>query len=448
MEVKDFFDLTGLPYDEDRELRMTSFSLARVIDKSLSALREEQDDGSTSASRKKELQTHIDLLTKSRGELLSASDNNIDRSLLRAMKQKRVRAESDKLRKWVQILRSSGRSSFTKGTINARRGLTGLSRQTIQSVFESEGLTLREIELKRPSFPLNAQRILADMQRLHDLTVRLRPNNPVLPNAYSCIAYLAEFTGDASKGNEDYYRSLSAQDLCAKLRTFASHAKLTKAGVDDELGNLCKVLANALETQILDTEEHRAEFDVYVLYCGQDMTELFAHLKQATPSELREPGLAEAFLRQMRGLFHTGLGRYLEESVLLSMYNTQAGLIDDDPYYPEKVVIYVSCPLHGCVSEFESMQEAYTINTCKVCGAPLFKECAACHHMVSFSAITCPLCGTAFPDKALAHKHFPRPRELCNKTTLLLRKHLLTQGLSRTLNKAAKRSICATVCKS
>ena len=406
MDEKDFFDLTGLPYDGDNMRRIESSQLARAINRNLSLLREEHDDGSTSPSRKAELKAHIDLLARTRGLLLSANDTMLERTLYRAMMQKRVDQESLKLRQWVRILKASGRTRFTKGTINARRDSTGLSRKRIQDIFESEGLILTDIAMKRPAFPMNSSKILSDLIALQRMSSRLQPSATSEANVYSGIAFMVSYIGVGSNETAEHYRQQSTQSLRSTLRGLAADAKLAKASVDDELGNLCKGLANALETQVLDSDENRRDFDIFVVYSGSAMTELFANLKQATPNELREPALAESFLQQMRTIFRAEFGEDIDESTLLSMYNTQARIIDDEPYFPEKVVTYVQCALHGCMSDFETMQEAYTVNKCKVCGAQLFKECSACHQMVKVSATVCPMCGAAFPDKALALKHF------------------------------------------
>jgi len=163
---------------------------------------------------------------------------------------------------------------------------------------------------------------------------------------------------------------------------------------------------------VFNSEANRKSYDLFVLYKGKELTELFDAMHAATPTDLLNPIYAEHCISIISSVFGNS-------DIALAIYNDQAGL-RDDPYIPEKASFSVKCQYCMNISEFTSFSEAVKSNRCKHFGKELYKTCPNpdCKKPVLASTTRCPECGFVFANLGLFTKYYSQAEEALRQARL------------------------------
>ncbi|MCL2549144.1 MAG: hypothetical protein FWE76_08280, partial [Symbiobacteriaceae bacterium] len=430
----DFFDLTKLSFDGDA--LPVAAKVRTAIEDSLTRLRLEYANTPQNNDRFGKLGTMIELLEKCKGDLLSADGKSLNAARYRELAAPRIARLLSDLRTRLDILKSSGKGSYTPGAINLESNQSGLSRKNVEKVFQEAGFVAAPIITSStlPVEPPNFTGTYSKWQSLKALASPRYPQLASLEDIYDFVAFVAAYLSYAKGDTADGYRRRhDPEELRIVLDELAANAKLAKATSSDALGNLCKELTSAFKSQILTSPERFEAFRFHFAYKGNaELAALFELLRKAPLTQRRDPGLAEPCLLKIREVLQKELGRAVDQETVLAVYNAEAQLSGDDPYDSPRYAVEVTCSVDGHISEFATIEEAQRINQCRNCGAPLFKEClnAACRRLVPLSLTKCPICGTVFPDKERAQRSLQSAEEALLRQDLVEAERLVQSALS------------------
>ncbi|MDR1638107.1 MAG: hypothetical protein LBT59_00290 [Clostridiales bacterium] len=305
----ELFDITGLAFDPQdySEIRVKN-----AIDKSFADL-----SGllvsTTQSLEKNEIRRKLEILKKAKTTYLVDGKLTSDYA---ALAEERKKVEIDRLKASIELLKLSGITEVTTGTIIALRQATRLADKTIRAAFASEGLKIAIIDASgMPKFPTNSE--MTDKELLA-LRQAKGPNPATLCfNLYALAAYL-----QGNPDQEQAYRAKSTSDL----KEIFNETAIEIAARNDDFGKLLQSLCAHARIYVFLSEDSRHDYDTFLKY--KKMSELYATIKIVPKVILLDQRFSEMCVKKiMDGGFS-----YKEA---LAIYNKESGL-GADPYIPAK----------------------------------------------------------------------------------------------------------------
>ena len=392
MDEYDLFELTNLPFDPPEKAAKKVKAAIEKIEKELNG-----DLGTeTQKLKRDEIINKRDFLGAKKSEIFT-SDWKLNK-LYEELAKDRTDSEIENLKATVKLLKLSGKSVITSGTVKTQRAKTRLSKENVESVYLSVGFTITEIDpfSAMPKFPTNAELIYNELAALRK-SKDPNPNGADLTLATDMYAFVAYLQGEPENSAE--YCSKTSAELAKILDGYAKQYTTR----NDNLGKLCASLATNGKMYIFNSDDNRRAYEAYVLYKSSALTELFAAMKRVCKTDLKDSEFADVCIKQISEVFG-------DANTALSIYNHEAGL-KDDPYIPEKAIFYVKCAHCQNLSEFVNVEEAQKSNKCTHCGKALYQQCKRCNKKILLSADRCPECGFVFASIAMFSKYITMAEE-------------------------------------
>ena len=385
MAIFDLFDMVGLAFDPpETKAKQIQKKVGDKIAELGSALGRE-----TQQTRRDELQAQKDFLEAFKTRVLSPDGKKvIDPAYIRELAEKKVEAEKNALRAKVKLYAMAGRHTVTAAAIREQKKETKLSTDHVKEIYLEAGFEIVEMDVLSayPKFPANVDRIHAELAALRN-TKDPNPNGAdtsVAVDLYAFAAYLENDTGSIP-----LYRSMDRDKLFSLFST--SSMKFSQR--NDNLGKLCGSLSAAAKRCVFDTDENRQAYDLYLVYCAPELTDLFTTLKKCKKTELETEEFAEPCISIISKYFP-------DYKVALAIYNKEGNC----EYLPQNSHYTIKCNYCDEVSEFECEADAIKTNACKNCRKPLFKKCDKCGKPIPEFKESCPHCGYVFASAAMFSK--------------------------------------------
>lgn len=401
--IYDVFDLTGLTFDPPTE---TAKQVKKKIDQKITELGSELGSESQSA-RQKELQGKIDDLRKFSSKVLSDDGKKLNSSKLMEYAKEKTATELSSLSSTIELLYvCSGTHVITIATIRSIKKKNRLSEENIRKAFTNAGIEIIEKSPKKdildskPKFPNNADNIFSELGVLRTMKDQNpKVNLKVVTDLYSFAAYISNDTDNACS-----YRAMETKEL-SDIFSAASRKYATQ---HSDLGKICASIIGSANKFVFNSEENRAAYDLYLEYHSDELTALFAAMKNVPKDTLLSPEKANACIK-------TICKHFPDYKVALAIYNDEAGFSEDEYYLPTEWVYTIKCSFCGTVNEFKSEADAMKVNTCNNCRKPLFKKCDKCGKTVPHSFEKCPHCGYLFASAELFSKYYQQSEAALRK---------------------------------
>ncbi len=387
-EIDLFFELTGLKFDPPQ-------NNLDAVKKKIEKLDGEDVTGSDPIRRKK---------------VLDKAKKGLEKRLLGYFKpiaEKKKNVEIARLEETISFLVGFGRRDVTKKKIQEDSKRTHLSFKTVREIYESKGLRVAEDEALKfyPKFPAQKEAI---EKALEDLRNAKNKDPSALPTSgiNDLYAFAAYLSGSDPGKNVEVFRRKSAGDL---FRLFDGKSLELSLRNDDFGKTLTNVIAQA--KLVFDSEDHRREYDDWLLYNSSELTGLFARLKGLGFQKCMNDDVALTSIKRIAELFvsRSSIGKENKDNegmlykTALAIYNVEANC-QYGPLEMNDNDVFIECAECGQRREFPSLEKARDQNECKNCGKPLFRKCARCGEMVPMSEDKCPRCGSVFANAELAKK--------------------------------------------
>ena len=389
----DLFDITGLPFDPPEKAPKKIKGALDKADKSLSGAL----GTVTQQAERDELNAKIKYLKDMRVELFGADGKLTPK--MDELANARVQKAKTRLEATVRLLKLDGGDLVvTSGTIKEQRKKTKLSKESVEEIYNKHGFSIADIDplAAFPKFPANAERIYKELAQLR-VSKDPNPKGADLTLVHDLYAFAAYLEGEPENTAE--YRIHETKELESQFDSYARKNTMR----NDTLGKLCVSLATAGKKYVFDSEEHRTQYDAFLLYKSPELQELFSIIQDSIEADRREPKFANSCISKIAKVFP-------DPETALAIYNNEAGL-RTDPYIPPHLSYSVKCGNCGSTLEFSSFSEAQTAFRCSKCNEPLFRQCKRCGMLVLATVDRCPKDGYIFVGSILFQKYIAKAEE-------------------------------------
>ncbi len=393
-EIDLFFESTGLKFDP---MPAVGKKLSKIFEEATGTkIKELESSGGSGMSIRGRVT--LEVLKK-----VEEGRKKVKYKYCAALANKKKKIEVEKLQKIISSYKAAGLLEVTKKTISDYTTITKLSNGTVKGEYEKNGFKITAEDEFYPKFPAQKEAIekaLEDLRNAKDRDSSALPTSGIR-DLYAFAAYLS---GSDPGKNVEVFRQQSAGDL---FKLFDGKS-LELSQRNDDFGKAI-VGVNSRAKLVFDSEDHRREYDDWLLYNSPKLNELFNKLKSSDPIVLKKDDIAGKYIRQIAELFPAGDNSY---DTALAIYRKEAGC---DDYVPVNHRCLIVCAACNKMSEFESFDDAKKENACQGCGKTLFRKCDKCGEMVRVTDKKCPDCDYVFPDPKLFEQH-------CNDARIALQK--------------------------
>ena len=388
--IRDFFELTELPFDESAKLDKKT--VIAQVEKAKKKVASDINHFAKDMVKRDDLLAEMELLNSVYNKDAKGNET-YDPQRLEALASQRREDATNQLDLLVrsEILRMGGKKSelhITNERIKNLKKKTGLSEAAIKALYEKYGFSIAAA-VKRIEFPKVFVQIQESIIKVKETKDVRYPDLPLL-NQITDLYALAAFAFDPEKVSEaNVYRSKSNKELIQILESY----RKKYATSNDPVRYLLKEAAGRATKSVFDSNEHRNLYDIYLKSLSPEVAEILTVIKLLPEVELRDQTTAMQFVDV--------LARHLGDSdTALAVYNHAGNL--EPPVEPLTAKYTVPCPKCRQMSEFSSYSEATRINKCTNpdCGARLFKICPKCKSFVFADEPRCTndSCSYIFPN--------------------------------------------------
>ena len=312
--IRDFFELTELPFDESEKLdKKTVIAQVEIAKKKVC---------SDINHYAKDMVKRDDLLAEN--EILNSVYNKdakgyetYDSQRLEALAALRREDATKQLNLLIRseiLLMSIKRTKLliTNERIKDLRMKTGLSEATIKELYKKSGFSI--VPDKRFEFPKVFGQIQESITKAKE-TRDVRYSDLKSLKQITDLYALAAFAFDPDKVNEaNVYRSMSNSELIQRLDDY----RKKHATSNDPVNYLLREAAGRAIKSVFDSNGHRNMYDIYLKYLSPEVAEILTVIKLLPEAELQDH-ITETY-------FVDALARYLgDPDIALAIYYNQVG---------------------------------------------------------------------------------------------------------------------------
>ncbi len=392
----DLFDLVELSFDPPE----------KKADKVLKKIEKKIDDMRSSLTRqsdtieKSKTQAKLDFLNDIIPKIISADGKSFVGTLFNDLAEKKNKKVLDEFQEFIKFQVSNKKEEVTNREVKKYRESYGLSEDKIKKILKNAGIKIVQMESldSYPKFPTNAKAISSDLEVFRN-TRNPNPNGADTLNAYDLYGF-ASFLKDNVSG-ASVYRSMRREELYSIFE----EASRRFSQRNDDFGKLCGRIATAGKTYVFNSDENVKAYNNYLLFCSNELTDLFEKLKHMTVKNKLLDDTAQPSINLISKFFP-------DQKQAVAIYNKESGLYDNgEMYVPSGSTFSIKCEYCDGTSVFISYKAAVAENKCKHCHKPLFKKCQKCAQSVPVGKDKCPNCGFVFASKDIFAHYYRQAEE-------------------------------------
>lgn len=403
--IRDFFELTELPFDGSSKLDKKT--VIAQIEKARKKVSSDINHFSKDVVKRDELLAEMNVLNSVYNKDTKGNET-YDPDKLEELAANRREEANNQLDLLIRSekLRLAGKGSsllITNERIKGLKRKIGLTEDAIKALYEKNGFSIAAAG-KKIEFPKVFSQIQEFITKVKETTDVRYPDLHLLNQITDLYAFAAFASNPEDVGNVDEYREMKNSELIGIMEEY----RKKYATSNDPVRYLLKEAAGRASKNVFDSNEHRNLYDIFLRTQTPEVVEIFTVIKLMPEEELRDQTTAMQFVDT--------LTRYLGDSdTALAVYNHEAGL-NDNPVERMAAKYSVPCPRCRQICDFPSYSDATRSNKCPDCGSKLFKICPQCNTPVFIDEPRCTndACNYIFPNAELFNRNIVKAEDAFN----------------------------------